>query len=160
MKKARMPVGPTGNRMKNTVKFNQISTQDLSIFAKQRPDVRDHQLEKTALGDLNTAKMTASMYATPRSIVVVEEKRRWSDGCRKSLYGARLTGAIFAVAHPRGKSRRLKVGDTRDAARGRAWFEEQAARASKQELQKRNRDPGSWKPTSQSCKTPAAVVLT
>lgn len=43
--------------------------------------------------------------------------------------------------------------------RGGAWFEEQAAQPSKQELQKRNRDPGSWKPTyystSQSCKTPA-----
>lgn len=63
----------------------------------------DHQLEKTDLGDRQTEKTMDSTYAIPRRIVVVEEKRLCSDGCRKSLYGVLLTGAIFALAHCRAK---------------------------------------------------------
>lgn len=51
------------------------------------------------------ANTTASTYAIPSRIVAVEEKRRCSEGCRKSLYGVRLTGAIFTFAHPRGDNR-------------------------------------------------------
>lgn len=55
------------------------------------------------------AKTTASTYAIPSRIVAVEEKRRCREGCRKSLYGVRLPGAIFAVAHSRGRSRECAV---------------------------------------------------
>lgn len=45
----------------------------------------DHQLEKTDLGCRHTAKTMDSMYAIARRIVVMEEKRLCSDGCKKSL---------------------------------------------------------------------------
>lgn len=70
-------------------------------------DLLDHQLEKTDLGDLQTEKTTDSMYAMARMIVVVEEKRLCSDGCRKSLYGVLLTGAIFSLAHRRARECRV-----------------------------------------------------
>lgn len=67
----------------------------------EKGDIQDHQLEKIALGNLQTAKTTDSTDAMARRMVVVEAKRRCSDACRKSLYGARLTGAILTVAHGR-----------------------------------------------------------
>lgn len=47
--------------------------------------LRDHQLEKMAEGELTRARTTASTYAMTSRIVVVEEKRRCREGCRKSL---------------------------------------------------------------------------
>lgn len=62
------------------------SVRVLQCVTVHKCDLRDHQLEDTtALGDLEMAKTTASMYAIPSRIVAVEEKRRCREGCRKSL---------------------------------------------------------------------------
>lgn len=55
--------------------------------------------------DLQLAKKTDSTNTIPIRIDAVEEKRLCNDGCRKSLYGARLTGAIFTISHDRAKKR-------------------------------------------------------
>lgn len=72
------------------------------------------------LRDLQLANKTDSTKATANRIEAVEEKRRCSDGCKKSLYGARLTIAIFAISHDRAKKSQL-VGRHREEGR-RLWI--------------------------------------
>lgn len=72
------------------------------------------------LRDLQLARKTDSTKAIPKRIEAVEEKRRCSDGCRKSLYGARLTGAIFAISHDRAKKIWL-AGRTARRRKRRLW---------------------------------------
>lgn len=110
MKNARIPVGPMGKTAQNTF------AQSVSMS----PDSRRSQ-ENTidcSLQECQLAKMTASTKAIPRRTAAVVEKRRWSAGCRKSLYGARLTGAMLTV-----KQHWLRAEEEKVVERGGVCFE-------------------------------------
>lgn len=58
----------------------------------------------------------------------MEEKRLCSDGCRKSLYGVLLTGAIFATAHRQaenGSRFEVKIRETRSKVAGQLYVNKQ-----------------------------------